>query len=138
MSADALRRGPDVRERVRWRDVDMMSVVYYGAYLRFMEAAEDEFFRTLGFPYARIAEEFGVWIARVRVEVDYRVPARLGDDLVCRADLVALGGSSLRFAFPIDRGDGTRLADGALTLAALDRTTLRPARLPDALRSLLR
>lgn len=138
MSAAPLRRGPEVRERVRWRDVDMMSVVYYGAYLRFMEAAEDEFFRALGYPYARIADEFGLWIARVRVEVDYRAPARLGDDIACRADLLALGGSSLRFAFPIDRADGTRLADGALTLAALDRATLRPARLPDVLRALLR
>ena len=131
--ADALATGPAVRERVRWSDVDKMGVVYYGRYLRFMEAAEAELFRMLGFPYDTLSEQLGVWIARVRIELDFRAPARLDDEIVCRAIVRKLGGSSLTLAFPIDRADGVRLADGVLVLAALDRETLRPARLPAAL-----
>jgi acyl-CoA thioesterase FadM len=43
----------------------------------------------------------------------------------------------MTFAFPIDRIDGTRLVDGALVLAALDRATLRAARIPTSLRAAL-
>lgn len=129
--------GPEVRERVRWSDVDVMGIVYYGRYLRFMEAAETELFRALGFPYDVLADEHGVWIARIRLECDYRAPAKLDDEIVCRAELRKIGGSSMTFTFPIDRADGTRLVDGTLVLAALDRTTLRATRVPDALRAAL-
>jgi tol-pal system-associated acyl-CoA thioesterase len=132
-----IRVGPVVRERVQWRDVDVMGVVHYANYLRFMEAAENEFFRALGFPYDRIAGELGVWIARIHLECDYRAPAKLDDELTCRAELRKIGGSSMTFAFPIDHIDGTRLVDGALVLAALDRATLRAARIPTSLRAAL-
>jgi acyl-CoA thioester hydrolase len=133
LGTEALRTGPEIRERVRWRDVDIMGVVHYGNYLRFMEAAESEFFRALGFPYPVLAERYGVWIARVHLECDYRAPAKLDEEIVCRAELRKIGGSSLTFAFPITRTDGTPLVDGRLVLAALDRTTLRATRLPKPL-----
>jgi acyl-CoA thioesterase FadM len=41
----------------------------------------------------------------------------------------------MTFTFPIERADGARLVDGMLVLAALDRTTLRPVRVPEALRA---
>ncbi len=129
--------GPAVRERVRWSDLDVMGVVYFGRYLRFMEAAEAEFFRALGFTYDALANEHGVWFARAHLACDYRAPARLDDEVVCRAELTKLGGASLTFAFPVERADGTRLVDGTLVLAAVDRTTLRPARIPEPLRARL-
>ncbi len=74
-----------------------------------------------------------MWIARVHLECDYRAPARLDEEITCRAELRKVGGSSLTFGFPIARIDGTPLVDGLLVLAALDRTTLRATRLPAAL-----
>jgi acyl-CoA thioester hydrolase len=133
-----IRIGPEVRERVRWRDVDVMGVVHYANYLRFMEAAESEFFRALGFPYDVIAGELGVWIARVHLECDYRSPAKLDDEITCRAELQKMGGSSMTFTFPVERADGVRLIDGKLVLAALDRTTLRATRIPPPLAAALR
>ena len=115
----------------------MMGIVYFGRYVRFMEAAEAEFFRSLGFSYAHLSDELGVWLARVRLEIDYRAPARLDDEVRCRAELRATGGSSLTFAFPMERNDGTTLADGKLVLACLDRETLRPTRIPATLRDAL-
>ncbi|GAC1572486.1 MAG: tol-pal system-associated acyl-CoA thioesterase [Candidatus Elarobacter sp.] len=134
----AIRVGPTVNERVRWSDVDLMGIVYYGSYLRFVGAAEAEFFRAIAFPYDVIADEHGVWLARVHLACDYRAPARLDDDLVCRAELRKIGGSSLTFAFPIDRAGGGRLVDASLVLAALDRTTLRATRIPAPLAEALR
>ena len=129
-----LAAGPVVRDRVRWSDVDKMDVVYFGRYLRFMEIAEDEFFRAIGFPHNVVSETLGVWIARVRLEIDFRAPAHLDDEIVCRAELRKVGGSSLRLTFPIDRIDG---AEGVLVLAALDQKTLKATRIPRALRTAL-
>jgi YbgC/YbaW family acyl-CoA thioester hydrolase len=122
--------GPSIRERVRWADLDIMGVVYYGRYVRFIEVAEAEFFRALGLTAVGIAEQLGVWLVRAHLEIDYRAPARYDDEIVCRAELAKIGGSSLRFAFPMERGDGTRLADAQLVLAAVDRETMRAVRLP--------
>jgi acyl-CoA thioester hydrolase len=133
-----IRSGPDIRERVRWSDVDIMGVVNYRQYLRFMEAAEAEFFRALGYTYEGIASDLGVWFARVQLECAYRAPARMDDEIVCRAELQKIGGSALTFAFPIIRADGVRLADGTLVIAALDRTTLRATRIPAPLAAALR
>ena len=102
-----------------------------------MEAAETELFRAIGFPYDVLAEKYGVWIARIRLECDYRAPARLDDEIVCRAELRKIGGSSMTFTFPIERADGTRLVDGSLVLAALDRHTLKATRVPAPLREAL-
>ena len=106
-----------------------MDVMYVGRYLRFIEMAESAFFRTRGFTYDELTARFGIWLARVHVAIDFRRPARLDDELCAWAELRKLGGSSLRLAFPVERA-GVRLADGTLVLAALDRETLKPVRLP--------
>jgi YbgC/YbaW family acyl-CoA thioester hydrolase len=130
--------GPTVVQRVRWSDVDKMNVMYYGAYLRYTDAAEAEFFRALGFTYDTLHERYGIWLARVHLDVRYIAPARLDDDLATHAQLEKIGGSSIHLRFPMERpADATQLADVRLVLAALDDTTLRPTRVPDALRSAL-
>jgi acyl-CoA thioester hydrolase len=130
--------GPTVVQRVRWADVDKMNVMYYGAYLRHTDAAEAEFFRALGFTYDTLNAEYGMWLARVQLDVRYRAPARLDDDLATRAELVKVGGSSIHLAFTIDRqADGKRLAEVRLVLAVLEAATLTATRVPAPLRSAL-
>ncbi|MGB8265873.1 MAG: thioesterase family protein [Candidatus Velthaea sp.] len=130
--------GPTVVERVRWHDVDRMNIVYYGAYLRFTEGAEAEFFRAHGFTYDVLAAEHGIWLARIHLDARYRAPARLDDEIATRYELTKLGGSALHFTIPIERAtDGARLVDVRLVLAALDATTLKATRIPRALRTAL-
>jgi YbgC/YbaW family acyl-CoA thioester hydrolase len=111
-----------------------MDVMFYGKYLRFMEIAETAYFRALGYTYDSITERFGIWLPRVHLSLDFRASARVDDTLTTWAEVTKIGGSSVHFAFPIER-DGERLADGKLILAALDRTTMRAIRLPDELRA---
>ena len=115
-----------------------MGVMYFGAYIRFMEIAEAEFFRDLGFTYDGITHDLGVWMARVHLEVDYRFPARLDDEIVSWAEVKKVGGSSIHFTFPIKRADGKRLADTTLILSCLQQDSLKPTRVPDVLADALR
>ena len=138
MRAEHARCEVTVRDRVWWSDVDTMGVMYFGRYLRFAEMAETEFFRAIGFSYDQIRAQFAIWFARIHLEVDFRLPAKLDDEVICRAELVKLGAATIHFRFPLERArDGIRLADIALTVAALDATTLKTARTPPALRHLL-
>jgi acyl-CoA thioester hydrolase len=118
-------------ERVYWSDVDKMDVVYYGTYLRFIERTETGFFHELGYGMDLIGERYGVWLARVHVELDFRRPARLDDELTTWIELHKIGGSSLHFRFGIERA-GERIVDAKLVLVALDRATLTSKRLPAA------
>ena len=128
-----------VRDRVWWSDVDKMGVMYFGRYVRFAEMAETEFFRAAGYSYDDLHEQFGIWLARIRLQIDYRAPARLDDELVCRAELTKVGASSIHFRFPVERvGDSVRLADIGLVVACVDAATLRTARAPAVLRERLR
>jgi YbgC/YbaW family acyl-CoA thioester hydrolase len=128
-----------IRERVWWSDVDKMGVMFFGRYLRFAERAETEFFRSIGYSYDDIRVEFAIWLARTHVEIDFRLPAVLDDDLVCRAELVKLGAASLHFRFPLERArDGVRIADMHFVVACLHAANLKTARMPKAFRDKLR
>lgn len=128
-----------VRDRVWWSDVDKMGVMYFGRYIRFAEMAETEFFRAAGYSYDDIHAQFAIWLARIHLEMNFRLPAMLDDEVVCRARLVKLGASSMHFSFPVERArDGARLADVSLTIACLDAATLKTTRTPASLRERLR
>jgi acyl-CoA thioester hydrolase len=73
--------------RVYWEDTDAGGVVYYANYLKFMERARTEWLRSLGVSQSSLERERGVLFMVLHVEVDYRSPARLDDELIvsCRA-----------------------------------------------------
>jgi acyl-CoA thioester hydrolase len=96
--------------RVYWEDTDGGGIVYYGNYLRFLERARTEWLRSLGFSQRELAEEPGVLFAVVSLNIEYRRPAKLDDELVITCDPAVEGAATIRFAQQIYRGAG-----GALT-----------------------
>ncbi|MFM2288040.1 MAG: hypothetical protein RL684_1183, partial [Pseudomonadota bacterium] len=68
--------------RVYYADTDAGGVVYYANYLGFMERARTEWLRARGFSQASLAADPGVLLAVAEVQVKYRLPARLDDQLV--------------------------------------------------------
>jgi acyl-CoA thioester hydrolase len=125
--------------RVYWEDTDGGGIVYYGNYLRFLERARTEWLRSLGFSQRELAEEPGILFAVVSLNIEYRRPAKLDDELVITCEPAVEGAASIRFAQRIYRGAGAALTkDGLLVeasvrVACVDARTLRPKRLPDFL-----
>lgn len=119
--------------RVYYEDTDAGGIVYHANYLRFAERARTEFLRDLGYDHRRLAEEHGLLFAVARAEIDFRVPARLDDLLRVRTRPTRLGGARMDLAQEIWRG-ADLVAGLALTLALVDTASLRPRRLPAALR----
>ena len=121
--------------RVYIEDTDAGGIVYYANYLKFMERARTEWLRSLGFQHYLVSAEPVFFVVR-RAEVDYRLPARLDDELTACAQVVRLGRASLHFRQRILRGDVV-LADGLIEIACVDRDSLKPRALPSTLSALL-
>ena len=129
----------EVRERVRWADVDMAGIIYFGAYMRFVEIAESEYFRSLGFTYERF-RELGILLPRVHLDIDFFKPALLDDVLRLQTRLVWVGVHSVRLKIDVLRDAGAepvKLAAVTLVVSCVDGSHVSTP-LPDPLARALR
>ncbi len=121
--------------RIYWEDTDAGGVVYYANYLKFLERARTEWLRSIGIEQGRLASEAGLVFAVVRVEADYRRPARYDDLLQVTCSVAGHTRTSVTFAQQVFRGevDGELLLSGTIRVACLDAATFRPRPIPDFL-----
>jgi acyl-CoA thioester hydrolase len=126
--------------RVYWEDTDGGGIVYYANYLRFLERARTEWLRQLGHSQQRLVREEGILFTVVSLEIEYRAPARLDDELEVSCEPRPQGPASLRFAQSIWRraagAERELLAEASVRVACVDARTLRPRRLPAFLKEM--
>ena len=82
--------------RVYVEDTDFGGVVYYANYLRWLERARTEWLRARGLSQAALARDRGILFSVVSVQVNYRRPARLDDELIVTCAPRADGRASVR------------------------------------------
>ena len=121
--------------RVYYEDTDAAGLVYYANHLKFAERARTEMLRVMGFEQERMRHETGLVFVVRHCTADYRMAARLDDDLVVATRLLAAGGASLDLAQEIRRGESVLVAL-EFRIAALGKNG-RPQRLPPVLRAAL-
>ena len=116
--------------RVYYEDTDAAAIVYYANYLKFMERARSDMLRAVGIDQ-RAAKEAGEGVYAVaEVNIRYRRPARLGDDLLVVSTVESVRAASVTIHQRVMRGSET-LADACVTAAFLDPQD-RPKRQPRA------
>jgi acyl-CoA thioester hydrolase len=124
-------------ERVRWADVDLVGIMRFSAFTRFVEAAEQELLRAAGLPYAVIFDAPDVWLPRRALSIEYFAPVRI-DDLVELSCYVShTGESSLTFAVDMRTMAGTFVAAASMTVVAVTAATFTKRPLPDVVRTTL-
>ncbi len=123
---------------VQWADVDIAGIMYFAAYQRAAERAEMEFFSEIGFPYQTVFQEHDIWLPRVHVEADYHKPALMGDWLRLRTHITHVGASSVKWETVVfNERTSEAGAVMRLTVACMDRRTLKSRPLPAAIRAAL-
>lgn len=122
--------------RVYFEDTDAGGMAYHATYLRWAERARTEALRDMGLPHQAMIEEHNSILVVRRAEVEYWRPARLDDALVVETRVIAVKGVSMALDQRVLL-DGEVLAALRIGLACVDRTTLRPRRIPEAWRSAL-
>jgi acyl-CoA thioester hydrolase len=105
--------------RVIYGDTDQMGVVYYANYLRYFEAARNEFIRAKGLRYRDFERELRLMLPVVEAGVHYQRPARYDDLLTVEIALTEAKRASARFGYRVVR-DGEVLATGHTVHACVD------------------
>ncbi len=127
--------------RVYYEDTDAAGLVYYANYLKFFERCRTEWLRALGFEQQHVATREQVIFVVAQAQIDFIAPARLDDALTLTAQVARQARASLDFEQRALRVAGasepTLLARARVKVACVDRHTLRPTALPNALRHAL-
>ena len=118
--------------RVYWEDTDAGGVVYHAQYLAFMERARSEWLRACGWEQQLLRERDDLVFAVRAMDIDFRAPARLDDQLQVSVTLLQCRGASLVLAQRIERA-GVLLVEAQVKIAALTASSFRPRAIPDAL-----
>ena len=128
-----------VSEYVRWEDIDAAGIINYQAYLRFFGLAEAELFRHCGLSYKTLFDEIGVWLPRVHVECDFKLPVTLDELLVVEAFFGHIGKSSIHLNFEVTREGkpGVLVATGQYILVSVRKGEFKPYPVPDTVREKL-
>jgi acyl-CoA thioester hydrolase len=113
---------------VYFEDTDAYGIVYYANYLKFMERARSDMIRAVGVDQAAELRSTGSAYAVVEVDIKYRRPARLGDDLQVVSTVQQVRASSVDIQQRVMRGPEL-LTDARVTAAFLDGEG-RPRRQP--------
>ena len=95
--------------RVRWMECDAQGIVFNGAYLGYLEIAQAEYFRNLGFSIYRIAQRGYFDSAVVKADLEFKAPARVDDILELHACVARIGNTSLTLEVEIYPEMGDKL-----------------------------
>ena len=121
-----------IKFRVRYGETDQMGVVYYGNYAQYLEQGRTEWLRDLGFSY-RWMEEHDVQLPVVRLEIDYKRPARYDDLIKVTTKLRNIPTHKIEFDYQIHNEQDELLVRAYTSLVFIDSTTGKLMKAPSYL-----
>jgi len=132
--------GITVRRRVEFSETDMVRIVHFSNYFRYIEFAEAAFFRSIGLSIVKC----GVGWPRVHAEFDYKKPLRFEDEIEIALLVRERRPRSLVYAISIRKIEGdqaTEVARGELIVACVTRDPesgeMTAVAIPDAIAALI-
>jgi len=121
--------------RVRYKDTDTMSVVYYGNYLTYFEVGRVEYLREKNLPMSLVNERIHMPV--VEAFVKYVKPARLDDLLEVVSRVSERRRASFTFAYEIRNEARELVATGFPRHACWNPVTSKMIPLPDWLKEIM-
>ncbi len=121
--------------RIYIEDTDAGGIVYYANYLRFMERARTEFFRSLGYLKPALFDGFQFVVRDISVR--YLKPAFLDDEICISVVLRGVSKFAFEMSQEIYRSDEA-LVIGSVKSVCVEEKTKRLTKIPDKLFELLK
>ena len=125
--------------RVEFGDTDMVGIVHFSNFFRYMEAAEVAFLKSRGLNVSLDWNGESLGFPRVNVSCDYVSPAKFDDVLDIDVRLEKLGSKSVTYAFDFSR-DGAAIARGTMTSVCCrvgPSKTMEAIEIPKEIRTLI-
>ncbi len=128
----------EIELEVRYYETDQMGIVHHSNYIRYFECGRHKFLTDAGLHIMKI-EELGVLMPVVSAQLNYRIPAKMGDILKIVTWVEKEPMARIEVKTIITNQNGQKICDGEVVLGFINRTTRRPIRVPqfflDALKS---
>jgi acyl-CoA thioester hydrolase len=121
--------------RVRYKDTDTMSVVYYGNYLTYFEVGRVEYLREKSLPMSQVNRRIHMPV--VEAYVKYVKPAKLDDLLEVSSRVSQRKRASFTFSYEIRNEARELVASGFTRHACWDPATSKMIALPDWLKEIM-
>ena len=121
--------------RVRYKDTDTMSVVYYGNYLTYFEVARVEYLRQRDLPMSEVDRRIHMPV--VEAFVKYLKPAKLDDLLEVTSRVSLRKRASFTFSYEIRNEAKELVATGFTRHACWDPATAKMIAMPDWLKEIM-
>lgn len=110
---------------VRYAETDQMGVVYHANYLVWCEIGRTSLIKELGFHYADM-EKRGVLAPVTNVNVDYKHPARYGENVVIHTWIEKYNGFRVTYGYEIVNEAGRVCRKATSEHVCVDAETFRP------------
>ena len=124
--------------RVRWSECDAQGIVFNGAYFEYLEVAQSEYFRNLGFAIYDPDGRRHFDTATVKATLEYISPARVDDLLNIYWKVERIGNSSITTRCRIySRASGEPLLRAEIIYVNFDSDAGVSRRVPDDMRTLI-
>ncbi|WP_150539986.1 tol-pal system-associated acyl-CoA thioesterase [Actinobacillus vicugnae] len=121
--------------RVYYEDTDAGGVVYHANYICFFERARTEYLRQVGFSQQQLLAGSFAFVVK-KLEIDYKIPARLDDLLRVETIVTELKKATIVFQQQLWRDD-ICLSEAKVTVASVDLIKMKPVAIPDEIRRAL-
>jgi acyl-CoA thioester hydrolase len=99
---------------VEFSDTDMAGIMHFSAFFRYMEAAEHELLRSMGFSVYSEIDGHAVSFPRVAASCIYHSPAKCEDMLDIDVSVGRVGSKSITYSFAFSDA-GREVATGEMT-----------------------
>ncbi len=110
--------------RVRWMEGDAQGIVYNGSYMNYLEVAQAEYYRNLGFSIYKLRELGHFDTVAAKVTLEFKAPARIEDLLDVYARVSHVGTTSIIVDTEIYlRGENELVASGQTVYVGYDTAT---------------
>jgi acyl-CoA thioester hydrolase len=124
--------------RVRWVDTDGAGIVHFSNYLRYFEACEEEFYRSLNLNFTTMHERYHVALPRVEAHCNYKASCRFGDEIEISLSLREIAEKTITYDFQVFLKPDLKLAaEGYIKCIAVNgnwKTVQLPTELAKAIR----
>ena len=124
--------------RVRWVDTDIAGVMHYSNFLRYFEACEEEFYRSLGITLSAIRDRYRIMLPRIEAHCEYKAACRFDDEFEVSMRVRDVGEKTITYDFQLLRTeDGKLAAEGYLKCIAVN-LEWKAVPLPDEFSKMIR
>lgn len=124
-------------QKIGFQHCDPAGIVFYPRYFEMFNATVEEWFeKRVGFSFYDIHMRRAEVVPTVHVDVDFKAPSRLGDELTLELTLLKVGNSSIELSVDVRHEDKSRVT-AKLVLVYAKNALKQADGWPDDLRTAL-